>query len=691
MPKNKLIVGKDARTSIPLKYLHPSKLVSETIINPTNNQRLDNCLVVRRADFKIRGNVRSCIVVHHESFKNDDGFVDLYCAEKWCRVTEEGPSELFFNVQQAAEQTGVVEAEEQMPAVVLEAAARGGAISLADLSSVVDVDDDNMPAPENIPTPNNNNGISAIYEEEWGHSGVCYRRMLNSQQTKASLRNFPHDVLPTSLQLLEIFFPVSFIKEVMLPTMNTTIEEKITYGEFLKWLGLWFFMATTQFQSRRDFWSIKPISMFDGAPYRFNDIMSRNRFESILSALQFTNLQPPTYKDRFWEVRQLIDAWNLNMTDKFSPSWISCLDESMSKWLDQWTCPGFIVCPRKPWPYGNEYHTISCGESQIIYAVDLVEGKDEPRQQPKKYAEHGKTVGVMLRLSEPLFHTSKVVVCDSGFCVLKGIIEMRKHGVFCQALVKKRRYWPKYVNGDHIAKHFESKDVGSVDALSGMMDGHSFHLYGLKEPDYVMTIMSTYGTLQRVGADRQRTYQNENGENQSCSFAYPELVFNHFNYRDAVDANNRDRMFPVALEETWKTTRWPCRVFQFLLAVSEVNVRRAMHRIFAMDDLSQQDFRKRLGRELIENPYLEVLTTPLLSLRPRQRICEHRMLSIPAWHTFDKTGKLVKSKTQYIQRKCKYCRNVRNSYCSCTPGVVICRECFGLHLEDHISPRQLDR
>jgi len=40
--------------------------------------------------------------------------------------------------------------------------------------------------------------------------------------------------------------------------------------------------------------------------------------------------------------------------------------------------------PRKPWPYGNEYHMIVFGESQGIYNVDLVEGKEEPWQHPPK-------------------------------------------------------------------------------------------------------------------------------------------------------------------------------------------------------------------------------------------------------------------------------------------------------------------
>ena len=73
---------------------------------------------------------------------------------------------------------------------------------------------------------------------------------------------------------------------------------------------------------------------------------------------------------------------------------------------------------------------------------------------------------------------------------------MRKWGVFGAVLIKKRRYWPKHIRGDDIAQHFEKKEVGDVDAWPGEMDGVKFHVFCMKEPNYVMSIMSTYRSLQ---------------------------------------------------------------------------------------------------------------------------------------------------------------------------------------------------
>ena len=103
-----------------------------------------------------------------------------------------------------------------------------------------------------------------------------------------------------------------------------------------------------------------------------------------MANLKITDRKQPTYKDGFFEVSQLIDSWNENMANVFSPSWISCLDESMSKWLNNYTCSGFMDVPRKPWSFGNEYHSICCSLCGIIYAIEIVEGKDEPPQRPSK-------------------------------------------------------------------------------------------------------------------------------------------------------------------------------------------------------------------------------------------------------------------------------------------------------------------
>ena len=59
------------------------------------------------------------------------------------------------------------------------------------------------------------------------------------------------------------------------------------------------------------------------------------------------------------------------------------------------------------------------------------------------------------------------------------------------------------------------------------------------------------------------------------TFCYPEVVYNHYAFRDMIDNHNSQRMHPITMEETRMTTYWPNWVFCFLLAVTVVNVQNA--------------------------------------------------------------------------------------------------------------------
>lgn len=125
----------------------------------------------------------------------------------------------------------------------------------------------------------------------------------------------------------------------------------------------------------------------------------------------------------------------------------------------------------------------------------------------------GKTVGLILHHTQSIWNMSKVVVLDNGFCVLLGITELRKKGIFATALVKKRRYyWPKHICGDEIVAHFQEKEVGAVDAWPGTLDGVPFHVVCMKETNYIMSLMTTYGTIDPVGEEKPRSWQDDGGK-----------------------------------------------------------------------------------------------------------------------------------------------------------------------------------
>ena len=472
----------------------------------------------------------------------------------------------------------------------------------------------------------------------------------------------------------------------------------LSYGEFLVFIGVWLLMASQKVGgcTRRDYWSSEPVSTWKGAPFRCNEYMSRTRFEQILSNLKYTVNEPPSYIDRFHEIRQIVTAWNDNIQQVFQSGWITCLDESMSIWFNRWTCPGWMFVPRKPHPFGNEFHTICCAITGIMFGIDLVEGKDRPKEKPAdENANLGSTVSLLLRMCKPIYSTGKVVVLDSGFCVLKGIIKLAECGVYAAAQIKKRRYWPAMVPGEAIKDRLQDYAVGSMQAIKGTMNSIPYTIFSLKEPDYISNMMSTYGSIFQTGRDTTRndTPRGAAGFRAFC-FKYNDVFDNHFLFRHIVDDHNHLRHLVLSIEQTWATCHWPHRVFSFLLAITEVNCFKAMH-YFVWKPLGTQDapkdlhtFRKKLAFQLINNPYIEetiAVEKNVNKKRKSRRMIakqEHCMETAPFFAQNFVAGKWIcTSPSQYAKHRCKTknCQKRVRTYCACSVGVWMCKDCFGNH------------
>lgn len=687
MPRKRKQMGKGAMVGCLLKLLHPSALLSNAFPNAQDNFRLHNMIVLRLEKRKIRRKECEVVVVQSDMVMDGDEHIEIYAATKHFTVQQEGRKEDFFVTTNPTIEINQPEGEEEVleplpeQVVARQNSVIFGADDVAELEAVVETDNDNEPAPENVPTVADNTN-PCVYNENWGHDGICFRKTVVASDVRAER------IPMTTLSLLgnfETFFPVDYLKKVIIPETRRYMETKepLEYGEFLRFLGLWLLMATIQGAQRHEFFKRENLNLFSGAPFRLNVFMSKNRFDDILQALTYTATPAPTYKDGFHEVRDLIDAWNTNMDTVFKPSWVSCVDESMSIWNNRWTCPGFMFVPRKPHPLGNEYHTVCCGESGILWRMELVEGKSRPPERPKDQYESKNlnTVGLLVRITKPLAGTGKVIVLDSGFCVLKGLTELRQKGIFAAALIKKRRYWPKYIEGDNNNMHFAGQEVGYADARKGTLDGVPFYVMGMVEPDYVMYVMTTYGTLERKGKTTERVWK-EAGERKSAKFQYPEVISNHFLYRHCVDDHNNRRHSPIGLETTWATKRWENRVFAFLFAVTEVNCLLSYSYFDNNPTMSTIDFRKLLAKELINNKYIAIEQTDQIKGTKRaSKQLDHEHVTLPAFKKFQGV-RLVPHNMEYPQFKCKGCPRKVRRYCRCNPGIFYCVECYANHIRE---------
>jgi hypothetical protein len=254
MPRGirKLQIGNGAKCTVLKQLLHPSLAVNVKYPNIGHRQRLENLLVVGKEVKRIRGKDQEAILFRHDDF--DDGTV-LYCQERFAKVVTEGPVTEFFGEN----------------ANVAENVARLRAEGYG-------VDDDNEPAPENIPLPSNQHQENNLYSQ-WGSKNVCNRRSNGHCEENAQVHQMPMDDKRISWFLH--FFPMAFLRDVIITETNNkmTGNKKLEEAEFLRFIGLLMLMATVQTStSHRSWFEDTQPSEFEGAPFRLNKYMSRSRF-----------------------------------------------------------------------------------------------------------------------------------------------------------------------------------------------------------------------------------------------------------------------------------------------------------------------------------------------------------------------------------------------------------------------------
>ena len=74
----------------------------------------------------------------------------------------------------------------------------------------------------------------------------------------------------------------------------------------LVFIGIILFMSLYIGLNRQDFFSDASIDIWNSALVSLTTSMPGRRFNQILRALTFTTASHPAFKDRFWEMRQLI-------------------------------------------------------------------------------------------------------------------------------------------------------------------------------------------------------------------------------------------------------------------------------------------------------------------------------------------------------------------------------------------------
>lgn len=226
MASMKMTMGKDATISVLSNKVHPSELIRKKWPNPIEGNRIVGKVLRQQMKIINRKPVNALVFKSPSIVDSDGTEMELHSVPRWCKLVSEGPAEYFFTVPQVVEPPADGEEGVQVSGAVKNLLRTHGPVLNADLTplvGVVDIDDDNQPAPENVPTPGD--APDDIFGE-WGHNGVCERKKVGAVNRKARLKNFRSDIAPS-------------IEQIHLPRLHVCTSQAMAFWKRMAYYCLW--------------------------------------------------------------------------------------------------------------------------------------------------------------------------------------------------------------------------------------------------------------------------------------------------------------------------------------------------------------------------------------------------------------------------------------------------------------------
>ena len=248
---------------------------------------------------------------------------------------------------------------------------------------------------------------------------------------------------------------------------------------------------------------------------------------------------------------------------------------------------------------------------------------------------------------------------------------------------------------DWIKEKIKNFAIGTVECICGRMNNVPYNIWCMKDVDYVMQIMSTYGNYHKPLYKTVETARTVG--NNIVKFFYLDVFANHFAFRHCVDDNNHLRHMRPSIEETWLTHHWANRVFAFFLALSEVNTYLSV-RYFVWSGgkrMTIHEFRRELAL-LMMNNNLDGNNENgddddggVAQFRSRTRLSNsqgsHILCSAPPhahWYKGPPKYKWIcDTSSKYQQHRCstRGCLENTRTYCLCDLSYWMCKYCHVNH------------
>lgn len=277
-------------------------------------------------------------------------------------------------------------------------------------------------------------------------------------------KDIPKDITP--LEVFKLLVDEDVIRLIVEET-NRFAEQSLSsrkgkFSRFKKWtrtnpeeiqkfLGLTIWMGLVKLSSLPDYWAYDGIYKQHIPP----SIMSRNRFQMLLSMLHFRNNESIQKGDRLAKIQPLLTLLEKKFQQLYFPDQDIVIDETLVPWRGRLIFRQYI--PNKCHRYGVKLFKL-CSTDGYTWAMKIYAGKSQDGQR-----EVGLATNICMELCRPLLNDGRTLFIDNFYTsyeLAKLMLENSTHVV--GTLRSNKKHFPKEVmltklkRGDIVSREDEN-------------------------------------------------------------------------------------------------------------------------------------------------------------------------------------------------------------------------------------------
>lgn len=406
--------------------------------------------------------------------------------------------------------------------------------------------------------------------------------------------------------------------------------------------GLLFYSAA--FKSNHE--STKAMFATDGTGREiFRCVMSKNRFETLLSNLRFDNPDDRSKRKELDPTAAISDVFGKfvrNCQSAFSIGSSACIDEMLVSFRGR--CKFKMYMPSKPCKYGLKLMCLTDARNNYFYNGYIYCGKDSDGSTLSAEERRlSKPTQAVLRLSAPLYGSNRNITADNWFGSIEVVKCLKEKNLTYVGTLKKnkREIPPAFLPS-------KSREIGSS-------------LFAFTRDITLVSQVTKKGRAVILVSSMHHDRAIDSETNKS------EITMYYNCTKGGVDALDEKC---VVYCTGRRTRRWPMAIFYRVLDISAVNAF-VMYNAFKDNPVTTRlDFMLDLASSLVKQQMERRVTDFHLTFE--LRACIRRVMGKPEEKPQPSSEKLEKRKTCYL---CDPKKKRKTSYLCYGCKKPICLEC----------------